>query len=229
MFSVSICWIFFIFVQPGALVPLVGETGDKETLPGHLGLSSPHCHRLPWLPQLQVSLVFVVFVLCISEHFLTMGAVCKRLGKSEFIEVRNSSRMICAAFRLLFHLHPSAYQQRESIDASVVENLISCQGTNLCQSRWPNFPIVTDFVFHALWYAHCAWKERVLLSLWLEILLVAMVISCTCPLLQSTFDQVWQDTKSVLTQAQIPCKFSFMILWIQLKVLLPFVIVCFAC
>ena len=100
---------FSFFFQPGALVPLVGEAGNKETLPGHLGLSSPHCHRLPWLPQLQVSLVFVVFVLCISEHFLTMGAVCKRLGKSEFIEVRNSSRIICAVFRLLFHLNPSAY------------------------------------------------------------------------------------------------------------------------
>jgi len=44
--------------QPGTFVPLVGEAGDSETLPSHPPLSPPHRHRLPRLPQLQVSVFF---------------------------------------------------------------------------------------------------------------------------------------------------------------------------
>ena len=93
--SEIVFWTIFTF-QPGTIVPLVGEAGDKETLPGHPRLPPHHCPRLPRLPQLQVSLV----LFSIPRHFWQKAGFAKeqKFGKSEFREVRNSSDLRVAAF-----------------------------------------------------------------------------------------------------------------------------------
>ena len=141
----------------------MGQAGHQEALPGHPRLSPPHCHRLPRIPQLQVSVV----LLSISEHFCSrqkaVFAKQQRLGKSEFTEVRNSSRVICAL-------------RRFQLDRSLIKSsgLLNC--------------------------------KRALLSLSLEILLVAMakmsVVAFTksvsrCDLIRLQLSWKWTPTREL--------------------------------